>query len=88
MTVALLTAAGSGARMGRDIPKQFIHVDGKPLIIHAMGVFQRHPSVDAILVVTLPAWMEVLRAYARQFNIKKQRLVVGGQRIKIRSKTD
>ncbi len=78
MVVALLTAAGTGSRMGQDIPKQFIHVDNKPLIIHTMEAFQRHPGIDAIMVVTLPAWMSVLRAYASQFNITKLRWVVPG----------
>ena len=78
MTIALLTAAGTSTRMHQDIPKQFIHVEGKPLIIHTMEAFQRHPSVDAIMVVTLPAWMEVLKAYANQFNITKLRWVVRG----------
>ena len=54
MNVALLTAAGNGVRMGQDIPKQFIHVNNKPIIIHTMEAFQRHPSIDAIIVVTLP----------------------------------
>ena len=36
MVVALLTAAGTGSRMGQDIPKQFMHVENKPLIIHTM----------------------------------------------------
>lgn len=78
MTVALLTAAGVGSRMGQDIPKQFIHVDNKPVIIHTMEAFQEHPGIDAIMVVTLPAWMEVLKAYARQFSITKLRWVVPG----------
>ncbi len=78
MNVALLTAAGTGTRMGQDIPKQFIHVDNRPIIIHTMEAFQRHPSIDAILVVTLPEWMEVLKAYAKQFNITKLRWVVAG----------
>ena len=78
MNVALLTAAGNGVRMGQDIPKQFIHVNNKPIIIHTMEAFQRHPSIDAIIVVTLPAWMDVLRAYASQFNITKLRWVVAG----------
>lgn len=78
MTVALLTAAGRGARMGQDIPKQFMHVDNRPIIIHTMEAFQNHPSIDAILVVTLPQWMEVLKAYAKQFNITKLRWVVAG----------
>lgn len=78
MLVALLTAAGTGTRMGQDIPKQFMHVENKPIIIHTMEAFQNHPSVDAIIVVTLPAWVDVLKAYARQFNITKLRWVVPG----------
>lgn len=78
MIVALLTAAGTGSRMGQDIPKQFMHVNNKPLIIYTMEAFQNHPNVDAILVVTLPAWIEVLKAYARQFNITKLKWVVPG----------
>ena len=78
MIVALLTAAGTGSRMGQDIPKQFMHVENKPLIIHTMEAFQRHPSVDAIMVVTLPAWKDVLKAYASQFNIDKLKWIVSG----------
>ncbi len=78
MVVALLTAAGSGTRMHQDIPKQFIHVDNKPVIIHTMEAFQRHPGVDAIMVVTIESWSEVLKAYARQFGITKLRWVVPG----------
>ena len=78
MVVALLTAAGTGTRMGQDIPKQFIHVENKPLIIHTLEAFQKHPNVDAIMVVTLPAWMAVLQAYANQFNITKLKWVVPG----------
>ena len=78
MNVALLTAAGTGTRMHQDIPKQFIHVDNKPVIIHTMEAFQNHPSIDAIIVVTLDSWKEVLWAYAKQFNITKLRWVVPG----------
>lgn len=78
MVVALLTAAGSGTRMGQDIPKQFMHVDNKPIIVHTMESFENHPNVDAILVVTLPGWGEVLNAYAKQFNITKLKWIVPG----------
>ena len=78
MNGALLTAAGSGTRMHQDIPKQFIHVDNKPIIIHTMEAFQNHPSIDAILVVTLESWSDVLWAYAKQFNITKLKWVVPG----------
>ena len=78
MTVALLTAAGVGSRMGQDIPKQFMHVDNRPLIIHTMTAFQNHPGIDAIIVVTLLEWKAVLQAYAKQFNITKLRWIVDG----------
>ncbi len=77
-TIALLTAAGTGTRMHQDIPKQFIHVDNKPVIIHTMEAFQQHPSVDSIIVVTLDSWKEVLWAYAKQFNVSKLKWVVTG----------
>ena len=78
MIVALLTAAGSGTRMGQDIPKQFMHVENKPIIIHTMEAFQKHPSIDAIIVVTIQSWIDVVKAYAKQFNIDKLRWVVPG----------
>lgn len=77
-TIALLTAAGTGSRMHQDIPKQFIHVDNKPVIIHTMESFQQHPSIDAIIVVTLESWQDVLWAYAKQFNVTKLKWVVTG----------
>lgn len=78
MVVALLTAAGTGTRMGQDIPKQFMHVENKPVIIHTMEAFQNHPGIDAIIVVTLSSWIDVLKAYAAQFNITKLKWVVPG----------
>ncbi len=79
MITALLTAAGTGTRMGQDIPKQFLHVDNKPILIYTLEVFQNDPNIDSIVVVTLESWVEVLRAYAKQFNITKLKsIVVGG----------
>lgn len=78
MNVALLTAAGSGTRMKQDIPKQFMHINDKPLIIYTLEAFQNHPNIDAILVVCLDGWHEVLRAYANQFNITKLKWIVSG----------
>ena len=56
MNIALLIAGGSGNRMGQDIPKQFMHVDGVPIIIRTMQCFQQHPDVSAIAVVCLNGW--------------------------------
>lgn len=78
MNIALLTAAGVGSRMKQDVPKQFIHVNNKPLIIYTLEAFEKHPNIDAIIVVTLPSWIDVLRAYAKQFNITKLKWIVPG----------
>lgn len=76
--VALLIAGGSGNRMGQDIPKQFMHVDGCPIIIHTMKCFQLHPDIDAIAVVCLKGWETVLQAYANQFSITKLKWIFPG----------
>ena len=78
MNIAIIIAGGSGHRMGQDIPKQFINVYDKPVLIYTLEGFQRHPQIDAIEVVCLDGWHDVLRAYARQFNITKLQWIVSG----------
>lgn len=78
MNYGLIIAGGSGNRMGQDIPKQFINVYDKPIIIYTLEGFQRHPMIDAIEVVCLDGWHDVLWAYAHQFNIDKLKWVVSG----------
>ena len=78
MNYAILIAGGSGSRMGQDIPKQFINVYDKPVLIYTLEGFQRHPLVDAMEVVCLDGWHDVLWAYAHQFNITKLKWVVSG----------
>ena len=78
MTIAIIVAGGSGARMGQDIPKQFINVYDKPVLIYTLEGFERHPQVDAIEVVCLDGWQDMLRAYAKQFNITKLKWIVSG----------
>lgn len=77
-TIAVIIAGGSGNRMGQDIPKQFINVYDKPVIIYTLEGFQRHPMIDSIEVVCIDGWHDVLWAYARQFNIDKLKWVVSG----------
>ena len=76
--IALLTAGGTGSRMHQDVPKQFLNVDNKPILIYTMEAFQKHPNIDEICVVILDGWDQVLKAYAKQFNITKLKYVVTG----------
>ena len=77
-TIAIIIAGGSGQRMGQDIPKQFINVYDKPILIYTLEGFQLHPQVDAIEVVCLDGWHEIVWAYAKQFDITKLQWVVSG----------
>ena len=77
-TIAILIAGGSGSRMGQDIPKQFINVYDKPVLLYTLEGFQKHPMIDAIEVVCLDGWHDILRAYAKQFGITKLQWIVSG----------
>lgn len=76
--VGLLIAGGSGNRMHQDIPKQFITVNERPVIIYTLEAFEKHPDIDAIAVVCIEGWEQILWAYAKQFNITKLKYVVPG----------
>lgn len=78
MNIALILAGGCGSRTAQDIPKQFMNVYEKPLIIYTLENFEHHPDIDGIAVVCLDGWHEVLRAYARQYNITKLKWIVRG----------
>lgn len=78
MNIALIIAGGAGNRMHQDIPKQFLTVNERPVIIYTLEAFQRHPDIDAIAVVCISGWEQILHAYARQFNITKMKYVIPG----------
>lgn len=78
MNIALIIAGGIGSRMGQDIPKQFLNVYDKPVIIYTLEGFQSHPQIDAIEVVCIEGWHDMLLAYAKQFNITKLKWITNG----------
>lgn len=78
MNIAIIIAGGSGTRMGQNIPKQFINVYDKPVLIYTLESFEKHPQIDAIEVVCIDGWHDILWAYAKQFNITKLKWVISG----------
>lgn len=78
MNIALIIAGGSGKRMQQEIPKQFLNVNDKPIIIYTLEAFQKHPDIDEIGVVCIEGWHELLRAYGRQYKIDKLKWIVPG----------
>ncbi len=78
MNLALITAAGIGTRINGNIPKQFTNVGGRPIIVYTLAAFQNHPDIDAICIVVLRGWCDVVRKYAQEFNITKPLHIVTG----------
>ncbi len=54
-TVALIVAAGRGARFGSETPKQYLPLGGRPLLRHCVAALVAHPAIDRVRVVIDPA---------------------------------
>lgn len=79
MVSAVIFAGGVGARMKSvDIPKQFLEVDGKPIIIRTLEHFQNHPMVDKIVISCLEAWIDTLSELVEKYHITKVKTIVPG----------
>ena len=79
MNTALIFAGGAGRRMNSaGKPKQFLELHGKPIIIHTLEHFDRHPEIDAIAVVCIAGWIDYLKDLLIRFHIKKVRWIVPG----------
>ena len=77
-TIAIVPAGGVGARTNQSIPKQFLSINDKPVIVYTLMNFQRHPNIDKIVVTCLKGWEAYLLACAKQFGITKLYKVVEG----------
>ena len=79
MNIALIFAGGTGQRMNtRAIPKQFLQLYGKPIIIYTLEQFSCHPEIDGIGVVCLEGWQDYLVSSIQKFGIEKVSFIVPG----------
>lgn len=72
----IILAGGKSGRNRQNIPSQFIDINGKPIIIYSMAVYESHPMIDDIYVVCLKGWENIVRAYAEQFGISKLKGII------------
>ncbi len=77
-TIAIIIAGGKGSRMGLDIPKQFVNINNKPVIIYTLEAFQNHPQIDYIEVVCIDGWEDTLKKYCKEYGISKLKWIVKG----------
>ena len=75
---AIIFAGGSGVRMGAGKPKQFLEVDGRPIIIHTLDIFENHPEVDEIYIACKEDFIGQLKRMIRRFDISKVKDIVPG----------
>lgn len=79
MNIAVIFAGGTGQRMHtKSRPKQFLELNGKPIIIYTLELFDNHPKVDAIVVVCIESWILFLKKMLRKFEITKVVDIVPG----------
>ncbi len=78
MVYAILLAAGSGRRMGSVLPKQFIDLAGRPMLVHALAAFERAEQVERVVLVTLADSVDRCRKVVREWGISKVTAVVTG----------
>lgn len=76
--IAIIFAGGSGARMGSGLPKQFLEVNGKPIIIHTLDMFEDHPLIDEIYIACKEDYIGKLKKMIERFWIKKVKAIVPG----------
>lgn len=80
MNIAVIFAGGVGRRMhSGDMPKQFLEIENKAIIIHTLENFEYHPEIDGIVVACVEKWIPYLEERIREAGLKKvMRIVPGG----------
>ncbi len=80
MNIALILASGTGTRLSSELPKQFMRINDKPLLIMTLETFSKCKSIDAIVVVTLKEYRDKVNDWINEFKIKKVKdLISGGE---------
>ncbi len=74
----MILAGGVGSRLGAGIPKQFVEVMGKPVLVYTIEAFQEHPEIDGIEVVCIEAYMNELKALVEKYNLSKVKWITQG----------
>lgn len=77
--IAIIFAGGTGERMGNsEVPKQFLTVEGKPILAYTLEPFQRHEEIDGIILVALKGWLDYCQEMINSWHLNKVLAVVPG----------
>ena len=76
--IAAIFAGGSGVRMGSGMPKQFLTINGQPIIIYTLELFDDHPDIDEIYIACKEDYIGKLKKYIDRYQIQKVKSIVPG----------
>jgi len=77
-TIAIIPAGGKGLRSGSATPKQYLKVNGKPIIVYTLQTFQKNKLVDKIIIVSEPEYFNLLIKLVKLYKLSKVELIVEG----------
>ena len=78
MNIAIIFAGGSGVRMGAGIPKQFLEIEGKPVLVHTLRLFQYHRKIDKIYLSVLEDYISYVQGLIDEYHLTKVAGVMAG----------
>ena len=78
MVVGMLLAGGVGQRMGASVPKQFLEVNGKPIICYPLEIMEKHPQIDVIEIVCVESFIEDMWKIVDAYGFSKVKWVTKG----------
>ncbi len=78
MNIAIIFAGGSGVRMGAGVPKQFLEINGKPIIIHTLQLFHYHEMIDKIYISVLEDYIPYMEELVDEYRLRKVAKVIPG----------
>ena len=78
MNVAIIVAGGKGTRFGGHRPKQFLEINGTPIIVHTLRQFEHAQEIDRVVVAVPAEEVNTFRSVVEESNLKKVSQVVAG----------
>lgn len=78
MNIAVILAGGVGSRVGAGMPKQFVKILGKPVIVYTIEAFQKHEDIDAIEVVCVKSHIDYMKELVDTYGLSKVKWITEG----------
>ena len=78
MNIAVILAGGVGSRVGAGMPKQFVKILGKPVIVYTIEAFQTHEDIDSIEVVCVKSHIDYMKELVDTYGLSKVKWITEG----------